>query len=216
MHPALASVSDSALESGLRGSRQISIPAGTTVFGPGDVCEGLPLVLKGEVRVQMACASGNEIVLYRIKAGDICALSLSCLLSENRHRAEAVVDEDTEVLVLPLANVERLMDEAPSFRRVVLQSYGQRLQTLMRVVEEVAFQRVDQRLAERLLQRQREGVVDATHHDLAVELGTAREVVSRLLKAFEHQGLVKLARGQVALVDESALQCVARPDIDCK
>ncbi len=216
MHPALASVSDSALESVLRGSRQISIPAGTKVFGPGDVCEGLPLVLKGEVRVQMACASGNEIVLYRIKAGDICALSLSCLLSKNRHRAEAVVDEDTEVLVLPLANVERLMDEAPGFRRVVLQSYGERLQTLMLVVEEVAFQRVDQRLAERLIDRQRDGVVSATHHDLAVELGTAREVVSRLLKTFEHKGLVKLARGQVELVDELALQRVARPDIDCE
>jgi len=214
MHPALASVSDSALESGLRGSRQMSMPAGTTVFGPGDICDGLPLVLKGEVRVQMACASGNEIVLYRIKSGDICALSLSCLISNTRHRAEAVVDEDTEVLVLPLANVERLMDEAPDFRRMVLQSYGQRLQSLMMVIEEVAFQRVDQRLAERLIERQRGGLVSATHHDLAVELGTAREVVSRLLKAFEHKGLVKLARGQVELVDQLGLQRVATPDSD--
>ena len=214
MHPALASVSDSALESGLRGSRQMSMPAGTTVFGPGDICDGLPLVLKGEVRVQMACASGNEIVLYRIKSGDICALSLSCLISNTRHRAEAVVDEDTEVLVLPLANVELLMDEAPEFRRIVLQSYGQRLQSLMMVIEEVAFQRVDQRLAERLIERQRGGLVSATHHDLAVELGTAREVVSRLLKAFEHKGLVKLARGQVELVDQLGLQRVATPDSD--
>jgi len=214
MHPALASVSDSALESGLRGSRQMSMPAGTTVFGPGDICDGLPLVLKGEVRVQMACASGNEIVLYRIKSGDICALSLSCLISNTRHRAEAVVDEDTEVLVLPLANVELLMDEAPDFRRMVLQSYGQRLQSLMMVIEEVAFQRVDQRLAERLIERQRGGLVSATHHDLAVELGTAREVVSRLLKAFEHKGLVKLARGQVELVDQLGLQRVATPDSD--
>jgi CRP/FNR family transcriptional regulator len=188
--------------------------AGTTVFGPGDICDGLPLVLKGEVRVQMACASGNEIVLYRIKSGDICALSLSCLISNTRHRAEAVVDEDTEVLVLPLANVERLMDEAPEFRRIVLQSYGQRLQSLMMVIEEVAFQRVDQRLAERLIERQRGGLVSATHHDLAVELGTAREVVSRLLKAFEHKGLVKLARGQVELVDQLGLQRVATPDSD--
>jgi CRP/FNR family transcriptional regulator len=190
------------------------MPAGTTVFGPGDICDGLPLVLKGEVRVQMACASGNEIVLYRIKSGDICALSLSCLISNTRHRAEAVVDEDTEVLVLPLANVELLMDEAPEFRRIVLQSYGQRLQSLMMVIEEVAFQRVDQRLAERLIERQRGGLVSATHHDLAVELGTAREVVSRLLKAFEHKGLVKLARGQVELVDQLGLQRVATPDSD--
>ncbi|MDR9406646.1 MAG: Crp/Fnr family transcriptional regulator [Spiribacter sp.] len=214
MHPALASVSDSALESGLRGSRQMSMPAGTTVFGPGDICDGLPLLLKGEVRVQMACASGNEIVLYRIKSGDICALSLSCLISNTRHRAEAVVDEDTEVLVLPLANVELLMDEAPDFRRMVLQSYGQRLQSLMMVIEEVAFQRVDQRLAERLIERQRGGLVSATHHDLAVELGTAREVVSRLLKAFEHKGLVKLARGQVELADQPGLARVARPDLN--
>lgn len=195
-------------------AQRLTLPAGTPVFGPGEQCQGLPLVLSGEIRVQMIGASGNEIVLYRIQGGEMCPLSLACLLTHGSHQSEAVVEEDSEVLLVPAVMTERLMNEAAGFRQAVLESYGRRLQSLMLVIEEVAFRRLDQRLAERLLERQRNGRLSITHQDLAVELGTAREVVSRLLKEFERRGLVTLERGLITLINPVALGDVGRAQAD--
>lgn len=210
-HPALMAVEAATREVILSQSQRMEIPAGTRIFGPGDPCHGLPLVLRGEVRVQMTGASGNEIVLYRIKGGEMCPLSLACLLAEGSHQSEAVVDEDSEVLVIPATLTDRLMDEDKSFRAVVLDSYGQRLTSLMLVIEEVAFRRLDQRLAERLVERQKDGQLSVTHQDLAVELGTAREVISRLLKEFERKGLVTLERGLITLRNIDTLRQLSCP-----
>lgn len=204
-HPTLSELSAAARASVLREAQSMHLPAGTRVFGPGERCEGLPLVLSGEIRVQMMGASGNEIVLYRIQGGEMCPLSLACVLSAGSYQSEAVVERDAEVLLLSVSQTERLMDQEPRFRQGLLESYGLRLQSLMLVIEEVAFQRMDYRLAERLLQRQRDGRVSATHQDLAVELGTAREVVSRLLKEFERRGCVRLERGTIEIRDAGTL-----------
>jgi len=193
----------------LEGGKRMTMPAGTPVFAPGDRCQGLPLVLSGEIRVQMIGASGNEIVLYRIHGGEMCPLSLGCLLTQNTHQSEALVEQDSEVLVIPPALTSRLMDEAVSFRQAILESYGQRLQSLMLVIEEVAFRRLDERLAEKLVARQLNGHLSVTHQELAVELGSAREVVSRLLKEFERRDLVKLERGRITISDLPALKAVS-------
>ena len=208
-HPALNGLSAAAREAIQRDGHRMTLAAGTRVFGPGERCEGLPLMLTGEVRVQMTGASGNEIVLYRIKGGEMCPLSLACLLAAGNHQSEAIVETDAQVLLLPARLTERLMNEEAAFRKGVLESYGQRLQSLMLVIEEVAFQRMDRRLAERLLQRQHDGRLNATHQDLAVELGTAREVVSRLLKEFERRGCVHLERGLIEIQDDMALREMA-------
>lgn len=208
-HPALAGLDPAGRAEVLAASRRLTLPAGARVFAPGQRCEGLPLVVEGEIRVQMTGVSGNEIVLYRIGPGQLCTLSVSCLLSHGAYRAEAYAEEGSVVLVLPAELAERLMDDAPAFRHAVLESYGERLQALMLVIEEVAFRRVDQRLADRLISRQRQGLLTVTHQDLAVELGTAREVVSRLLKEFERQSLVRLERGLIELRHEPGLARIA-------
>ena len=208
-HPAIDRLSADARNAIARDGQRVTLPAGTRVFAPGERCEGLPLVIDGEVRVQMMGASGNEIVLYRIKGGEMCPLSLACLLSNGSHQSEAIVEADTRALVLPTALTERLIDEEPTFRQGVFESYGRRLQSLMLVIEEVAFQRMDRRLAERLLQRQCDGRLSVTHQDLAVELGTAREVISRLLKEFERRGCVHLERGLVEIRDNNTLRDIA-------
>lgn len=212
--PAFANLDRRSWDELRRAAQRLTLPAGTTVFGPGDECQGLPLVLNGEIRVQMVGASGNEIVLYRIKGGELCPLSVACLLTQGSHQSEAVVEEDSEVLLIPTVLTERLMNEAAGFRQAVLESYGQRLQSLMLVIEEVAFRRLDQRLAERLLERQRDGRLAITHQDLAVELGTAREVVSRLLKEFERLGLVNLERGLITIINATALSDVGVAQAD--
>lgn len=196
--------------------RRMQVSAGTPLFAAGDPCQGLPLVLSGEIRVQMIGASGNEIVLYRLQGGEMCPLSLGCLLTNNSHQSEAVVEQDSEVLVIPPGLTEKLMNDAACFRRALLESYGQRLQSLMLVIEEVAFRRLDERLAQRLVERQVYGRLSTTHQDLAVELGSAREVVSRLLKEFERRGMVELERGLITITDLPALHRIGQVGTDGK
>lgn len=209
IHPALEPLNADQRAALMARSPRMTLAPGERVFAPGQRCEGLPLVVDGEIRVQMIGASGNEIVLYRIAAGELCTLSVSCLLADAAYRAEAIVETGASVLVVPAAVFDTLMAEAPGFRAAVLRSYGERLQTLMLVVEEVAFGRLDQRLADHLISRQSQGVLATTHQALAVELGTAREVISRLLKQFERQQLVHLERGLVELRDERGLARIA-------
>ena len=173
------------------------LPAGQIIFGPGDACQGLPLVLSGSVRVQMTGVSGNRIVLYRMGAQDICTLSIGCLMSGRGYRAEAVVEEDAEALMLPRELFDRMMAASAAFRASIMASYGRRLDDLMLLVEEVAFRRMDQRLEEWLSARARQGEISITHQEIAEELGTAREVISRLLKEMERQGRVMLSRGRI-------------------
>jgi len=177
------------------------LPAGQIIFGPGDACQGLPLVLSGSVRVQMTGVSGNRIVLYRMGADDICTLSIGCLMSDRRYRAEAVVEADAEALMLPRELFDRMMAASAAFRASIMASYGRRLDDLMLLVEEVAFRRMDQRLEEWLSARARQGEISVTHQEIAEELGTAREVISRLLKEMERQGRVTLSRGRIRCLD---------------
>lgn len=174
-----------------------SLPPGTFIFRPGDQCSGLPLVVSGSVKVQMTGTSGNQIVLYRMGADDICTLSIGCLMAGHSYRAEAVVEEATEAIVVPRALFDRMMAGSAEFRTGIMASYGRRLDDLMLLVEEVAFRRMDERLETWLAARAHQRAIAITHQELAVELGTAREVVSRLLKELERQGRLILARGLI-------------------
>ncbi len=205
-HPALAELEDALANTAPGRVQLVELPAGQRVFAQGSPCQGLPLVLDGCVRVQVTGASGNEIVLYRIEGGQLCTLSVACLVAHHDHRAEAVTEEPTRAIMLPPGVFDDWMSQSRTFREYVLRSYGDRLDSLMLLVEQVAFRRMDERLAERLLQLAQDGVVEATHNELAVELGTAREVVSRLLKDFERGGLLELRRGQIRLLDAGRLE----------
>lgn len=177
--------------------RPMRFPAGQVLFSAGQSCKGLPLVVSGRIKVQMTGVSGHSIVLYRLEADDICTLSIGCLMTGRGYRAEAVVEEESEALMIPRGIFDRLMDQSAGFRLGIMESYGRRLDDLMLLVEEVAFRRMDQRLEEWLLERSARGPVVITHQELAVELGTAREVVSRLLKELERRDMVRLARGRI-------------------
>jgi CRP/FNR family transcriptional regulator len=145
----------------------------------------------------MTGLSGNNIVLYRMGADEICTLSIGCLMTGEGFRAEAVVEEDTEVFMMPRAVFDRLMDQSAGFRSGIMDSYGRRLNDLMLLVEEVAFRRMDERLFCWLEARAGQGFLMITHQELATELGTAREVISRLLKELERKGKLRLARRRI-------------------
>ncbi|QCK86904.1 Crp/Fnr family transcriptional regulator [Phreatobacter aquaticus] len=197
---------------GLLGQRAriLSLPREARPFGPGSPCEAYLIVLKGEIRVQIVAESGREIVLYRVSAGESCVLTTSCLLKHEPYSAEAICETAVSCLAIPESLFSSLLGSSTPFRSAVLDAYATRVTDLIMTFEELVFRRLDQRLAAVLVERSVGGELATTHHDLAVELGSAREVVSRALKVFEQQGLVTLGRGIIRLLEPERLTQIAR------
>ncbi len=188
-------------------SRIITLKKGAVVFGRGASPENLLLLLDGTVRVQQQSPGGREIVLYRVQAGESCVLTTAALLAYDDHAAEGIAETDVRAAAIPRMVFDDLIATSPEFREFVFKSYSRRITDLFFVIDELAFRRVDIRLAQKLLDLQdATHCLKATHQQLAAELGTAREVVSRQLQEFQRRGWVKLARGAVKIVDEAALR----------
>jgi CRP/FNR family transcriptional regulator len=176
---------------------------GTVLFRPGQPCRGFPLLLEGSVRVSQTAPSGREIVLYHVGPGQGCLLSGGCLLGHSDYAASGVAETEVALVTIPPALFQQLLLEHEPFRRFVFGMYGERLAQVMELVEEVAFRRLDARLAQLLVQRG--PVVAATQQKLAEELGSVREIVSRLLRQFEERGWVELGRERITVRDPRAL-----------
>lgn len=193
-----------------RESRIVTVPAGTTIFGPGAIPDSLMLLLDGNVRVQQTSESGRDIVLYRVEAGESCVLTTACLLAHEAYTAEGLAETDVRAVAIPRGAFDRLMASSRDFREFVLMAYARRITDLFRVIDEVAFGRIDVRLAGRLLALSGDSdTVPATHQQLATELGTAREVISRVLQDFQKRGFVSQSRGRIALQDRDRLTRLA-------
>lgn len=207
--PVFASLPAPALDAMLAAAAPRQVGAGTRLFEPGLPCTGFPLVLDGSVRVSKVSPGGREIVLYRVGPGEGCVLSGSCLLGHVDYGAEGVAETDVTLLTLPPRSFEELILHHAPFRRFVFEMVGARLAEVMELVDEVAFKRLDTRLARLLVQRG--PVLQATHQSLADELGSVRVFVSRLLRGFEERGWVRLERERVTVLDAKALVDFARP-----
>lgn len=179
------------------------VPAGSVLFTPNMPCEGFPLVLEGSVRVTSGSAGGREIVLYRVSPGEGCILSGSCLLGHNHYTARGMAESEVALLKIPPAPFQELILQFPPFRQFVFDMYGTRLAEVMELIEEVAFRKLDTRLARLLVQRG--PVLKVTHQNLADELGSVRVFVSRLLRSFEERGWVSLERERVNVADAKSL-----------
>lgn len=206
--PAFAELPAEALRGLLGDAMLVTAPAGTALFEPNMPCEGFPLVIEGSVRVVKASAGGREIVLYRVSPGEACILSGGCLLGQNEYMARGIAETEVRLLKIPPARFQDLILRFPAFRRFVFDMYGARLAEVMELVEEVAFRRLDSRLARLLVQRA--PVVQATHQELADELGSVRVVVSRVLRDFEDKALVRLERERITVLDPKQLLAFAR------
>jgi len=205
-YPVITALAPAARERLLRAARWIEVPAGAVVFDERQACEGFPFVVDGSIRVGKCAPSGRELPLYRVGAGETCVISSSCLLGREDYNARGVAETDTVLMLLPRPVFEALLAE-PAFRDFVFRLFADRIADLMQLIEEVAFRKLDQRLAALLLGKGR--VLHVTHQQLADELGSVREIVSRLLKGFSDQGLVRLAREQIEIVDAAGLRRLA-------
>ncbi|WGZ95753.1 MAG: Crp/Fnr family transcriptional regulator [Candidatus Thiothrix putei] len=184
-----------------------SIPAGQHVCREGDICPQLAIVLSGSVRVYKVGENGREITLYRIGRNDSCILTASCILSQTRFPALAVVEQAVQVAVIPAVRLREWVAQHEVWRGYVFGLMSQRLADVITTLNEVVFRRVDVRLAEYLLKLDAQQVqLAVTHQELASELGTAREVVSRILKDFERENLLALSRGTLTVQDRAGLQ----------
>jgi CRP/FNR family transcriptional regulator len=188
----------------------ISMPAKTMVFGPGNSPENMLFLLDGTVRVQQVSDTGHEIVLYRIHAGESCVLTTACLLAYDDYSAEGIAETAVQAAAIPRSLFDDLVAQSKSFRDFVFAAFSKRITDLFLMIDEVAFQRLDVRLADKLIQLSDENhIVATTHQKLSVELGTAREVVSRQLQEFHRRGWIEQSRGRVTLLDPVQLAQLA-------
>ena len=190
-------------------ARTISLPAGQAVFRAGAPCESYVLILAGSVRVQVIAAGGREALLYRVQPGQSCVLTTCCMLSGQAYPAEGFTETPVTALAIPKPVFDRALETAPSLRRFVFANLGARIAEVITRMEEVALRPVEQRLAAHLLRATEAGPLTATHQEIAADLGTVREVVSRNLKRLEAAGLVRPGRNSVEVLDRAGLERLA-------
>ncbi len=205
LYPVFAELPDT-LRQRLAECQSMTVPAGTVLFDEHQPCQGFPLVVTGSIRVVKPAANGRELPLYRIVPGESCIITTSCLLGRADYNARGVAESESTLVLLPRSLFDELLNR-PEFRAFVFHLFAERIADLMQLVEEVAFHKLDQRLAGLLLGRGR--LIHATHQQLADELGSVREMVSRLLKNFAEQNLVRLSREQVEILDPAGLRRLA-------
>lgn len=209
LFPVFGQLPDAAVDEIVHSAAPRQAPAGAILFEAASPCTGFPMLLEGSVRVVKSAPSGREVQLYRVTPGESCLLSSSCLLGGAPYAATGIAETAVTLLALPPALFHRLLAEHKPFRDYVFGLFSERLADLMTLVEAVTFYKLDQRLAALLLGKGE--LVRTTHQGLADELGSVREMVSRLLSNFQDRGWVELGREQIRITDAQSLRRMAQP-----
>jgi CRP/FNR family transcriptional regulator, anaerobic regulatory protein len=206
--PALFHLEPNARDILAKSARMVEAPIGTIGYREGGACGAYVMRLAGQSRVYKMSASGREILLYRVAAGETCVITTTCLLGNSNYPASTIVEEPIRDVIIPSAAFNQLMIDSKVFRTFVMTNYGALISDLIVLLDEVAFHSLDARLAKLLIDAG-SATVTRTHQLMADELGTAREVVSRQLKRFEQKNWVALGRGHVEVANRSALEKLA-------
>lgn len=187
----------------------LSAGVGATLFDEGTACQALPLLLEGRIKVSKRAENGREIRLYSVHPGELCIVTVGCLLGGSTYPATGIAETPLQALALPRPLFMRLLNEHAPFREWIFQIFSERISGLMQLVEEVAFRKLDQRLAAWLVEHAPR--VEASHQSIADELGSVREIISRLLRQFEDQDLVSLGRERIEVLDAPRLKRLSEP-----
>lgn len=203
-YPMLRGLPAAELDALMAAANVMRLPSGTVVFDENQPCQGFPLLLSGSVKVVKRSSNGRELQLYRVGPGESCILTSSCMLGHAPYHARGMTEQDVQMVVLSPNGFKALVATHEPFRDYIFGLFSERLTDLMQLVTAVAFQKLDQRLAALLVSRP--NPIGTTHQALADELGSVREIVSRLLKNFAEQGWIRLGREQIEVVNPAALQ----------
>lgn len=188
-------------------AQKIALPAGAKVFRAGDLCETFYYIIDGTIRVDLMTEDGRSVLLYNINPGQTCVLTTACIMSGDAYAAEATAETSVTAYAMAKPAFDAQMQTSPAFRTLVFGSFGTRMAAMMGKVDEVAFQSLDARLARRLLSLGNASPrIAITHDQLAHDLGSAREVISRKLKAWDVSGLINRDRGTVTLLQPDKLR----------
>ena len=206
--PEFIQAGEAGINSLMASAKLVELPAGQQVFYPGAVCEQYLLVLQGSVKAQIISEGGREMLLYRVRSGDSCVLTTSCLLSGDNYPAEGIAEDQVLAFAISKHAFYRCIEQSAFFREFVFKKFSARLSDVIALLEDVTFSAIDTRLSKALLAEE-SIVISYTHQELATKLGSAREVISRHLKRFEAYGWVILNRGTITLLDVEALRKVA-------
>jgi len=208
LFPELSDLDASAKDLLTKYVRIVEAPIGTIGYREGTPCGAYVMRLAGKSRVYKMSTGGREILLYRVTAGETCVITTTCLLGNSDYPASTIVEEPIRDALVPAAAFNQLMIDSTVFRKFVMTNYGALITDLIVLLDEVAFHSLDARLAKVLLDA-KSSQITRTHQQIADELGTAREVISRQLKRLEQKGAVSLGRGQVEIIDRNTLEKLA-------
>lgn len=204
--PALQAVANDCPDVFPTGAQEITLPAGARIYEPGGTPSGFLLVADGTVVVRQISESGREIVLYRVTGGESCMLTTACLLGHDLYPAEAVSETPVTAIAISRPAFEAMLAHSSAFRNFVFEGLSSRMMALFHLVEQVAFSRLDCRLAQKLIELSHgHDTVTTTQAELAAELGTAREVVTRVLADLARTEVVKVGRGVLHIQNRKAL-----------
>ena len=211
LFPAASPVEIKELEqSFLAHANVIEAPNDTLLFSPGDSCENYLFLLEGQVKVFSSAGNGREILLYRIRPGETCILSTNCMMGSQYYPASAKTETYCRALSVPVSSLREAMGKSPLVNLLLMDNLSRRIGCLIELVSEIALERLDVRLARHLLQLCADKQeVNTTHEDLAKEIGTAREVISRQLRKFEDEGWVETTRGRIRILQHPPLEALS-------
>lgn len=193
--------------------RKFTAPKGTTLFQPGQACPGFVILEEGTIKVTLSGPSGREVVLYRVKPGDVCLQTLSCLIDGQAYGAEGVAETDLAGELVPATEFRTKLAEDTTFRDMIMTSVSARFSEYQQLIEDVALTSFDARLAKVLLRLASEtGKVATTHSELASETASGRAYVTRRLAAFAREGWVAQHDDGVAILNRKMLEHIAAGD----
>jgi len=205
--PFLQTASDQLIRDFKNYAYYAKIPSGRDIFVEGDEVDGIALMMSGVVRVYKLGESGREITLYRFGEGESCVITADAILNQQGFPAIAQVEQEAEAVMIPAEVFSDWVRRYDPWRDFVFSLVSNRLVSVMEIVDQVAFHRMDRRVASFLLNRSKiQNPIVITHQEIANEIGSSREVISRLLEDFENRGLVRLARGEIELIDAEGLK----------
>ena len=191
------------LEEMAKVSQVKTVPAGSYLIRPGEFIRSVPLLIRGAVKVMRPDQEGREALLYYLGGLDTCAMSLTCCMSGRKSEIIAVAEEETEMITIPIAKVDEWMCQFSTWKQFVFQTYQKRFDNLLQTLDEVIFHKLDERLLTYLQKKAANcqcAELAITHEEIARELVTSREVISRLLKQMEKNGTIRLMRNKIALL----------------
>ena len=190
----------------------IDLPTGQMLMQQNQQCRFVPLVLSGQLRVYTVSENGREMNLFRTVPGDTCLLSIACQIKKQDFPALAEVEHAASLFMIPVQTYHQILAEHPAWKNYIIVTLYSHLTSVMQTLEAVAFSRTDKRLAEWLLDHKpdRSRTIRCTHEAIAIELGTAREVISRLLGDLKNQGAIELGRGRIEILQPAALHLISQ------